>query len=53
MAVLTKKGTPFNWKKLVAQLTAKGAHDPEALAAWIGRRVLGKQRFQELSQKHR
>lgn len=53
MAVLlTKKGHPYNWKRLVAQVTAKGAHDPEALAAWISRRVLGKRRFQQLSQKH-
>lgn len=53
MVVLTKNGKPFVWKKLVAQLTARGAHDPEALAAWIGRRALGKKRFQDLSRKHR
>lgn len=53
MPAVTKSGHPFVWKKLVAQLTAKGTHDPEALAAWIGRRVLGKTQFQALSQQHR
>lgn len=53
MPAVTKSGKPFVWKKLVAELTARGAHDPEALAAWIGRRVLGKAQFQALSQKHR
>lgn len=52
MPAVTKSGHPFVWKKLVAQLTA-GAHDPEALAAWIGRRVLGKAQFQALSKGHR
>jgi hypothetical protein len=50
---VTKSGKPFVWKKLVAQLTARGAHDPEALAAWIGRRVLGKARFEQLSKDAR
>lgn len=45
----TLKGGSFNWDKLVAELRARGARDPEALAAWIGRRVLGKDRFQRLS----
>lgn len=40
-------GAKFN--KLVSQLAAKGAHDPEALAAWIGRRKLGKTAFQKLA----
>lgn len=53
MAVLTKKGSVFNWDKLVRELRQRGARDPEALAAWIGRRALGKARFQRLSQKHR
>jgi hypothetical protein len=53
MPGITKSGHPFVWKKLVAELAAKGAHDPEALAAWIGRRVLGKAQFQALSKGHR
>ena len=27
-------------------VAAKGAHDPAALAAWIGRKNLGKKKFQ-------
>jgi hypothetical protein len=32
--------------KLAAKLAARGAHDPKALAAWIGRKKLGKKAFQ-------
>ncbi|MEU6649504.1 hypothetical protein ABZ904_08655 [Streptomyces sp. NPDC046900] len=32
--------------RLVAKLTARGARDPKALAAWIGRKQLGKAAFQ-------
>lgn len=35
------------YQKLVKNLTAKGADDPRALAAWIGRKTLGKAEFQE------
>lgn len=38
------------FSKLVAQLAARGARDPEALAAWIGRRKYGKQVFAKLAQ---
>jgi hypothetical protein len=32
--------------KLAAKLAARGAADPKALAAWIGRKKLGKAAFQ-------
>lgn len=38
--------------KLVAKLKGKpGVKDPEALAAWIGRKKYGKERFAKMSQK--
>ena len=36
--------TPYD--KLVHKLAAKGTKDPKALAAWIGRKKLGKAEFQ-------
>ena len=39
-----KKKTKY--AKLVASLRAKGAYDPRALAASIGRKKLGKAEFQ-------
>jgi hypothetical protein len=36
--------TPYD--KLVHKLAAKGSNDPKALAAWIGRKKLGKAEFQ-------
>lgn len=38
------KTTKF--EKLTRTLAAKGATDPGALAAWIGRKKLGKKKFQ-------
>ena len=35
------------YKKLVASLQAKGSRDPRALAAYIGRKKLGKAEFQK------
>ena len=35
--------------KLKGQLEAKGAKDPAALAAWIGRKKLGPKKFERLS----
>jgi hypothetical protein len=32
--------------RLAAKLAARGARDPKALAAWIGRKQLGKAEFQ-------
>lgn len=34
------------YQKLVHSLASKGSRDPRALAAWIGRRKLGKAEFQ-------
>ncbi len=42
-------GTGERFRRLVAQLRARGAEDPEALAAWIGRRKYTKRRFQALA----
>jgi hypothetical protein len=39
-----KPMTPYD--KLVHNLAAKGTKDPKALAAWIGRKKLGKAEFQ-------
>ncbi len=37
------------YDKLVKSLAAKGSSDPKALAAWIGRKKLGKSKFQKLA----
>ena len=53
---MTKKpklGTGKRFAKLTKQLAAKGAKDPKALAAWIGREQLGKAKFQMLAAKGR
>lgn len=39
----------LGFRKLVKQLESKGAKDPKALAAWIGRRKYGKKAFQEMA----
>jgi len=46
-------GTGVRFKKLVGQLKRKGVKNPEALAAWIGRKKYGKKKFQQLSAKGR
>ena len=46
-----KSGARF--KKLVIKLKRKGASNPSALAAWIGRRKYGKQGFDRLAVKGR
>jgi len=48
-----KLGVGGRFKRLKAQLAAKGAENPAALAAWIGRRKYGGKRFQALSAKGR
>lgn len=35
------------YEKLVGSLEKQGARDPRALAAWIGRKKLGKVKFQK------
>ncbi|MGH3878055.1 MAG: hypothetical protein ACRDSK_13580 [Actinophytocola sp.] len=49
MAKQPKLGTGARFKKLAAKLGAKGAADPKALAAAIGRKKYGKKRFQKLA----
>jgi len=46
-------GSGERFRQLTEQLKRKGAKNPEALAAWIGRKKYGKKRFQELSRKGR
>lgn len=42
-------GTGARFKALSASLAAKGAHDPDALAAWIGRKNYGRAPFRKLA----
>lgn len=49
-----KLGGGGRFKALRDKLDARqGVHDPDALAAWIGRKKLGKSRFQSLVAKGR
>lgn len=49
MAKKPPLGSGERFDRLVRQLRSKGAKTPEALAAWIGRKKYGKERFAELS----
>lgn len=42
-------GTGERFRRLVQQLRRRGVEDPRALAAAIGRKKYGKQRFQKLA----
>ncbi len=44
-----KLGTGSRFEKLSGELEEKGADDPDALAASIGRSRLGKEKFQALA----
>ena len=44
-----KVGGGARYRKLVKELASKGARDPRALAAAIGRKKYGKKRFQEMA----
>ena len=44
-----KLGSGTRFKALSTKLAAKGASNPGALAAWIGRKKYGKKKFQSLS----
>ena len=48
-----KLGSGKRFKQLSAKLGKKGAENPDALAAWIGRKKYGKKKFQGLSTKGR
>lgn len=47
-----KLGTGARFKKLENNLAAKGATNPAALAAYIGRKKYGKQGFSNLAKYH-
>jgi len=53
MAKKPPLGTGERFRQLSSKLKRRGAEDPDALAAWIGRKKYGKRRFQELAQKGR
>lgn len=44
-----KLGSGQRFQQLKSKLAAKGAKNPAALAAYIGRKKYGKEKFQELS----
>lgn len=44
-----KLGSGARFKKLSTSLGKKGATNPDALAAWIGRKKYGKKKFGSLS----
>ena len=44
-----KLGSGKRFKSLKAKLARRGARSPGALAAWIGRRAVGKARFQKMA----
>lgn len=46
-------GSGKRFKALTKKLKAKGAYDPKALAAWIGRKKYGKEKMAALSLKGR
>ena len=46
-------GSGKRFESLTRSLAAKGADDPKALAAYIGRKKYGKKRFQKMGQKGR
>lgn len=49
MAKKPKLGTGERFKALTAKLRAKGAEDPAAMAAYIGRKKYGKAKFQQMA----
>jgi hypothetical protein len=46
-------GTGARFRALKNKLARRGAKNPAALAAWIGRKKYGKKRFQQLAAKGR
>jgi hypothetical protein len=51
LAAAPKLGTGTRFKKLESSLKKKGAKNPGALAAWIGRKKFGKKKFAQLAKK--
>lgn len=52
-AAKMRVGMGGRFAKLKGQLARKGATDPAALAAWIGRRKFGKGQFQKMAARGR
>jgi hypothetical protein len=48
-----KLGGGGRYEKLIGELEKKGVREPRALAAFIGRKQLGKAKFQSLAAKGR
>jgi len=48
-----KLGGGGRYEKLIGSLEKKGVKDPKALAAYIGRKKLSKEKFQSLAAKGR
>ena len=48
-----KLGTGRRFKSLTGKLRRKGARNPKALAAWIGRKKYGKRRYGKMSARGR
>jgi hypothetical protein len=48
-----KLGGGGRYEKLIGSLEKKGVRDPRSLAAYIGRKKLGKAKFQSLAAKGR
>lgn len=48
-----KLGSGKRFAALAESLKKKGAKDPEALSAWIGREKYGKEKFQNLAARGR
>tara|TARA_R100001086_G_C11728893_1_gene229102 strand:+ start:359 stop:586 length:228 start_codon:yes stop_codon:yes gene_type:complete len=46
-----KLGTGKRFKKLSSKLKKKGAKNPKALAAWIGRKKFGKKKMSAMAAK--
>ena len=46
-----KLGSGIRFKQLTSKLKKKGAKDPKALAAWIGRKKYGPKKFNKLSRR--
>lgn len=51
MSKPAKLGSGKRFKSLANKLARKGAHNPDALSAWIGRKKLGSERMTKLAEK--
>ena len=49
----TKLGSGARFKKLTSKLKKRGAKDPKALAAWIGRKKYGKEKMASMARRGR